>query len=678
MRIVIRIIILTVLAALPSIAAGNAQEPMFDGQHPDRRPERLAFVVGISDYQENFRRLPNARSDAETMSELFTALGVKRPRKLVSTTVRPQISRRTFFAELREFQRDAELSRQRTGVDPILMFYFAGHGFIHNSGSYIVPSDAFVLASEDVERHAIRLSDVITSLQATSPTLSVIIVDACRDLAFATLAPYAGKASDVKSGVSAATSIPKAEPGAKTRPMLLYYSTEQESTASDGAGKSNGPFAASLNAAVRAALAESVGREYRFLFDFVEAVNRETERLAQANSQKQRPEFINKATAKLPVYTTESHYWRERTAWDQIDGFIADVEKWHVHRLPPSSDPDFKNRYAEYQAAVQEERACRYSRFIDDYGYSFFWRRASKELEALSKPERCGTQKAARDLPRPQIDIVTEPDGETEIIKITATNQWEEAVVKLFNVATRPHFDIRAYDARWSAVFSSQRPPEKQALVVTADAMFEQSMGKGKGTRKILLKSGDLVEFIRFAGSDQKATLVRHAVHGYGTVPPESVAPTQGFFRTIFRIESGASGLSPQQETLLKTQLAKVTSGAEIATIGIRYSEATGADGTEAAVRIARMVLQDANGHLQRWPRIEASSELEKGLVEIVAGLEYCQETKPFCILPSDVVAERVEDILFGKEMVPSNWASLAAARSSTLNVLRGGVGLKW
>lgn len=629
---------------VPFAAYANDAQRMYDGSESNRRPERLAFIVGISDYQENFGQLPNARADADTVASLVASIGVTNPRKLVSTKAIPYVSRRKVFAELREFLKDAELSRQRNGIAPILIFYFAGHGFTHKSTSYLVPSDAFVLEAEDPDRHTIKVSEIIAALQATKPTLAVVIVDACRDLAFDGLRSYSGQSSAVKSGIDSAASVPAAN---MTSPYLLYYSTKLTKKALDGVGQGNSPFVVSLRNTLQRATEESSGTSYRFFSEIVEATNRQTRARAQRNEVGQAPELLNNATAKLPIFTTEAHFDREKKTWDAIDEDIADLEAGLHKQLPPKGDARFQDKYQAYKSAVAEDRLCRTNAFIDTFGYSFFWRQASEEMGGREVPDRCKPQQDAQlQSPRPSSEEVTDPEGNIEFRKISFAISELSATMKWLRMPTAeragPGF---VEDPRLSAISSSLAPAAKAMLVVVASTTLHQSSGKVRRTLK--LTPGTLVEFVQFEGSNSELARVKHAVHGFGTVQAEDLASTQGFYKNTFELTPGSSDLSKLQQDIFKRQLRLLTASGDISTMSIRYSKIGAPQDLEAAVRVSRLAFAEIPQ--PQLPRLEVTPDLEPGLIEVVAGVEYCQRSKPICELPRSARPARVLDALVGK-----------------------------
>lgn len=152
------LIFVFVAGLLPAHAAEIAEPEEFT-------PSRLAFVFGNTEYA-HLPRLPNARNDAEDISEKLRTLGFQ--------VVTGYNLTRSVFVEILSENRDAVLNAEA------VLFYFAGHGLQFEGKNFLVPSDAKIRAAEDIKAQSIGLNEVIAELQDRDrPTL--IFLDACRN-----------------------------------------------------------------------------------------------------------------------------------------------------------------------------------------------------------------------------------------------------------------------------------------------------------------------------------------------------------------------------------------------------------------------------------------------------------------------------------------------------------------
>lgn len=112
--------------------------------------------------------------------------------------------------------------------DAIGFLYYAGHGVAVGNDNVVVPVNVQGTSRRELEISGVRLGETIGILNEGAPqAVHFVVFDACRNLA---------------GGRGTRGFVPVAErPG-----MLIAFSTAPNTAASDGEGKSSGPYAAAL------------------------------------------------------------------------------------------------------------------------------------------------------------------------------------------------------------------------------------------------------------------------------------------------------------------------------------------------------------------------------------------------------------------------------------------------
>ena len=134
--------------------------------------KRVALVIGNDDY-EHVADLKKAVNDGRTISELLEKVGYD----VVFAT---NVSRRGFNRNLQK-----AVSKLEAGDEAL--FFFAGHGVEIDGRNYLLPTDipsAQPGQESLVKGEAIAVDDVLEELQGRKPSVSVLILDACRDNPF--------------------------------------------------------------------------------------------------------------------------------------------------------------------------------------------------------------------------------------------------------------------------------------------------------------------------------------------------------------------------------------------------------------------------------------------------------------------------------------------------------------
>jgi hypothetical protein len=138
---------------------------IFAGEAFAQDKQRVALVIGNSTYTHT-RALPNPRNDAAAVAALFRKHGY-------DVTEALDLAYKPMREAIRAFAQSAATA-------DTAMVYFAGHGIELAGENYLVPIDAKLTSSDDLEYEAIKLTSLLTAL-GKARRLSLILLDACRD-----------------------------------------------------------------------------------------------------------------------------------------------------------------------------------------------------------------------------------------------------------------------------------------------------------------------------------------------------------------------------------------------------------------------------------------------------------------------------------------------------------------
>lgn len=186
---------------------------------------RLALVIGNSAYR-SVAPLPNAQNDANKMSELLGSAGFE-----VMNT--PDLSQDDLRKTIGEFA--GKLAEK--GPDTVALVFYAGHGIQVDGENFIVPVDVDPKREADIPLQAVRLNDLLNTLNSVPNKTRIVMLDACRNNPFPTISQTTGRGLamvDTKSGA----------PG-----TFISYSTSPGSEAEDGSGANSPYTTAVLNVA---------------------------------------------------------------------------------------------------------------------------------------------------------------------------------------------------------------------------------------------------------------------------------------------------------------------------------------------------------------------------------------------------------------------------------------------
>jgi len=204
-------------ASLTAFLAGSA------AAHAE---SRVALVIGESAYRA-VPSLPNPVNDARAIGKLLTDSGFE------VTTV-SDLSQKEFNQKVGDFA--AEIAGR--GPDTVALVFYAGHGLQVDGENYLVPVDVDPKREADIPLQAVRLNDVLNTLNSVPTRMRILLLDACRNNPFPALNQTVGRGLamvDTKTGA----------PG-----TFLSYSTSPGAEAEDGAG-TDSPYTTALLTAAR-------------------------------------------------------------------------------------------------------------------------------------------------------------------------------------------------------------------------------------------------------------------------------------------------------------------------------------------------------------------------------------------------------------------------------------------
>lgn len=202
------------VAATASLLAVIAGSPAY-------AENRVALVIGNSAYRA-VAALPNAQNDARGMAGLLSEAGF-------DVTHSPDQSQDDLRKTISQFAK--KLAGK--GPDTVAVVFYAGHGIQVDGENFLVPVDIDPQLEADVPLQAVRLNDLLNTLNATPNKMRILMLDACRNNPFPAIKETTGRGLamvDTKSGA----------PG-----TFISYSTSPGSEAEDGDG-ANSPYTLAL------------------------------------------------------------------------------------------------------------------------------------------------------------------------------------------------------------------------------------------------------------------------------------------------------------------------------------------------------------------------------------------------------------------------------------------------
>lgn len=177
---------------------------------------KLAFVVGNSQY-DNVYSLQNATNDSTLIAGSLRDLGFE-------VVHLENAKQEEMVAALEGFSK-------RAATADTTLFYFSGHGFQLNGVNYLVPTDAELTSSDQIEDDTLRLDRIISRL-GNKNRQTLVFLDACRNNPL----PDSVKGRNNQDGLA------QMETGNGT---FVAFATQPGNITFDGAGE-NSPFTKAL------------------------------------------------------------------------------------------------------------------------------------------------------------------------------------------------------------------------------------------------------------------------------------------------------------------------------------------------------------------------------------------------------------------------------------------------
>lgn len=197
-----KLVVCLTLSMVLADAANAATRSLVFKSNNTNDQKRIALVIGNNDYQE-VPKLANPVNDARDIAEALSKLGFEVTE--VTNATQKEMNR--------------AISQFGVSLDQktVALFYFAGHGLQMKGKNYLVPVDAQITGEASIPSETVDMDAVLAQLE--SSTLSIVILDACRNNPFQ-------KARSIGAGGLAQMEAPKGS--------FIAYATAPGKTAADG------------------------------------------------------------------------------------------------------------------------------------------------------------------------------------------------------------------------------------------------------------------------------------------------------------------------------------------------------------------------------------------------------------------------------------------------------------
>jgi formylglycine-generating enzyme required for sulfatase activity len=185
---------------------------------------RVALVIGNGEYQ-HMSVLANPAHDARAVAALLQKKGFI----LVGGGVQLDLTKAQMEHAI------AELGAYLGDPDTVGLFYYAGHGVSVRERNYLVPVDVAPEEEVDADTDLVDARTVVKAMASAGNKLNMVVLDACRSVAFAS------KTERISKGGLSRMDVPGE--------MLISFSTQPGNVALDGSGE-NSPYATALMNAI--------------------------------------------------------------------------------------------------------------------------------------------------------------------------------------------------------------------------------------------------------------------------------------------------------------------------------------------------------------------------------------------------------------------------------------------
>jgi hypothetical protein len=187
---------------------------------PAAATERVALVIGMAAYR-HIEPLDNTVNDARLIADTLTGIGFE-------VTLVADAG----FQDLRQAM-DSFAFRSETA--DLALIYFAGHGVELGGENYLIPVDADVRATGDVQRQSVSLTDFLQVVDRAR-TMRIVILDSCRNDPFGDTQIFTRADGAPQGGLA---------PPSPDRGTLVAFAARDGQVALDGT-TGNSPFALAL------------------------------------------------------------------------------------------------------------------------------------------------------------------------------------------------------------------------------------------------------------------------------------------------------------------------------------------------------------------------------------------------------------------------------------------------
>jgi len=183
--------------------------------------ERVALVVGNSDYTGALSGLKNPTNDATDLAGALEALGFK-------VILATNMNRTEFQSTLLEFALAIETAETS-------LFFYAGHGVQINDENHLIPIGAQISRNTNFADETITINRIV-GLMNQFTTTSIVLLDACRDNPLTSDIPI----GEQQDGFGRGLARVRAAGGS-----YVAFATAPGNVAYDGRGR-NSPFTKAL------------------------------------------------------------------------------------------------------------------------------------------------------------------------------------------------------------------------------------------------------------------------------------------------------------------------------------------------------------------------------------------------------------------------------------------------
>ena len=255
---------------------------------------RVALVIGNGEYKVG-ERLANPVSDAKLIA---TAL----------KTARFEVVEAKFNLGITEFRQSLRRFQSQADGAAVAMVYFAGHGIEVGGVNWVVPTDAELRVTRDLEYEAIKLDLLLHALGGAK--LRVLALDACRNNPFG------------RSWQSSSRLVTRGLNRQEADNVLVLFAAAPGQLADDGEG-ANSPFASAL-----AKRLPQEGLAIQLLGGLVR------DDVMAATGENQRP-YVSASITGEPYYLVPSKDQIELVFWNSVkDSTSSSVLRTYVERYP--------------------------------------------------------------------------------------------------------------------------------------------------------------------------------------------------------------------------------------------------------------------------------------------------------------------------------------------------------